>query len=129
MVLGGGQSADTEVTGGETTSDISGEETLSVTSVVDTLEEGELSWVRRSGGVERVTQILNSDVGVSDNLTLTVELLRSRVVGGIGVGEGTGLQVLSLDSDREVLLSLNVVTILGECEDRGDHGVLGGNVT
>lgn len=129
MVLGGGQGADTEVTSGKTTSDISGQETLSVTSVVDTLEEGELGWVRRSGGVERVTQILNSDVGVSDNLALAVELLRSSVVGGIGVGESTSLQILSLNSDCEVLLGLDVVAVLGECENRGDHGVLGGNVT
>lgn len=68
-------------------------------------------------------------MSVADNLASAVQLLRGSVVGSISVGERTGVQVLGLHRDREILLGGDRVTILGECDDRRDHVGLGGNVT
>lgn len=108
------KSADTVVTRRKATSDISRQETLAVTRVVDTLEESELSWVRRRSGVQGVSEILNGDVSVADDLALRVELLRGGVVGSVSVGEAASLEVLSLDCDREILVGLDGSTVLGE---------------
>jgi len=86
MVGGGGHGAYSVVACRETTSDGGGEETLSVTCVVDALEESELGGVEGAGWVQRAAEILDSDVSVADNDSIFEELWCS-VVGCIGVGK------------------------------------------
>jgi hypothetical protein len=88
MVGSGGHGANTVVTLGKTGGKVGRKETVVVTRVVDTLEEGELLSIRRIGRVDVVAHILDTDVGVSDNIA-TLEILRGNVVGDIRVGEFT----------------------------------------
>ena len=66
---------------------------------------------------------------MTDNLASAVELLRSGIVGSIGVGEGTGLDVLDVGAEIECLVLLNVLTGLGIGDDGGDHLGRGGDLT
>lgn len=95
-----------------------------VSSIIDTLEESELGWIRGLRRVQGLAQILNSNVRVSNNFTTTVESLRSSIIGGIGVGERTSLETLGLDSDVEILTLLDGRTKLGEGDDAGNHLIL-----
>lgn len=92
--------ADSVVSRWKTTCYDSGQKTFSVTSIVDTLEEGELGSIEGSGWVERVAHVLNCDMSVTDYET-SGECLRSRIVGCIGVGKGSGDKVGHLDGDVE----------------------------
>jgi hypothetical protein len=62
-------------------------------------------------------------MSVTDNVTTTIKVLRSRIVGGCCVGEGTRREVDELHRDIKVLVGLDVVAILRACEDRGNHVV------
>ena len=74
MVGGGSHGAYSVVACRETTSNSGGEETLSVTGIVDALEEGELGGVEGGGWVQAAAEILDSDVGVADNDSVCEEL-------------------------------------------------------
>ena len=129
MVRRGSHSANAVVASRKSPSNSRREPAFSITSVVDSLEEGELSGIERSGGVQGVAEILDSDVGVADDLA-ALELLRGGVVGVIGVGEGSGYEVCHLDFDIEGRVGRDCVTAL--CRERdygGDHVLVGGDIS
>ena len=105
-----------------------GQASLSVTGIVDTLEESELGCVRRCGGCEVVAECLDGDVCVTHNLA-TLECLRSGVIGGIGIGEGAGLQIRHLYVDVKVRVSGNLVAGCRIRDDGGYHVGGRGNVS
>ncbi len=127
MVRGRAHGAASVVTSRETTTNGSCETALAVSSVINTLEEDEGGWVRRSGGVKAVAEGLTGDVSVANDVA-TLEGLRSSIVGNIGVGEGTGHEVGDLDSDAEVRVGWNGLTGLREGHDGGDHVRAGGDI-
>lgn len=129
MVGRGRHAAQAVVAGGETAGDLGREEATAVAGVVDALEKGKLLGVQRLLGVEGLARVLDSDVGVADDDALLVEVLRRRVVGVGGVGEGAGRKVEHLHLDIKVLLGSNVVAVLGVDEDARDHLGGGGNVS
>lgn len=109
LVVGGtGHGADTVVTSRETTSDSGAQASVAVASVIDTLEEGELRGIQRLVRGEGVTQVLDGDVGVANNVASVSKLLRSRVVGVVGVSESTKVHVGDLNVDIEVLVRLRL---------------------
>lgn len=129
MVGSTGHGADTVAASRETTSDFSGELTVAVTSIVDTLEEGKDSGIQGLGGVQGVASVLNSDVSVTNDLAASVEGLGSRVVGAGGVGEGAELHVGDIDLNLEGRERLEIIAVLGVENDSRDHAVGGGNFT
>lgn len=87
---------------------------------VQALEERKLGWVRDSGVRER-GNLLDRNVGVRDDETLAVELLRGRVVVGLRVDEVARLQVLHGQLDGERLVGCDRSQIsrgdkLGACD-------------
>lgn len=129
MVGSTGHGADTVVTSGETTSDSGAQASVAVTRVVDTLEEGELRGIQRLVRGEGVTQVLDGNVSVANNVASVSKLLRSRVVGVVGVSEGSQVHVCDLDVDIEVLVRLGLTTGHRARDDGRGHVVLRGNLT
>lgn len=130
LVVGGTcHGADAVVASGQTARDGRGEGALAVAGVVDTLEEGELGRVRGRAGVLRVAHVLDGDVGVPDDGAARAELLGGRVVGAVGVGEGTQVHVGDLDGDVEVLIGRGLLAGDGAGDDSRDHLGLRGHVT
>lgn len=117
MVGSRGHGAKTVVTSRETTGYICRQKTLAISGVVDTLEEGELGSIQRRGRVKLIAQVLNSHVGVANNVTAAIQVLGSRVVRVIGISECTGSEVSELDLDAEVLVGLDVVVVLWVDDD------------
>lgn len=122
-------SADTVVTSGKSACNGSRQESIAVTGVVDTLEEDELSGVERLSRGQRVTHVLNSNVSVTDDLALAVEVLRSGVVCVVSICEGTSLEVVDLNLDVKVLVRLEVLVVLRVDQNTGNHVGLRGDVT
>lgn len=79
--------------------------------------------VQRLVGGQRVTHILNSNVSVTNNLTLPIELLGSGVVSVVSVSKGTSLEVVDLDLDIEILVGGEVVVVL-RVDQNARHHVL-----
>lgn len=109
-------------TGGETTSDVSGEHTA-CSGCVQTLEEGELLGIG-DGGLINGGELLDDDVGMALDLTLAVEDLRGGEVIFLGIDEESSLHVLNGHRDGESSVGLDSSEILGESEFGGGH-VLG----
>lgn len=128
VVRGAGHGADTVVARGKTTGDGGLQGSLSVTSVVDALEEGELGGVQGRGGVEGVAHVLDGDVGVADDIAAVAELLGCRVVCAVRVGEGAELHVGDLDLDVEVLVGRRLLARDGARDDGRHHVRLGGHL-
>lgn len=101
---------------------------LSVTRIIDTLEEHELGCVRRGGRRKIVAEGLDGDVDVADDLA-PLERLRSGVICGIGIGERAGLEIGYFDVDVEVVICRNVVAWRRVCDDGGYHVCGRGNVS
>jgi hypothetical protein len=120
VVTGGCHAADTVETLRETRLEISAQETLTVAGVVDTLEESKLLSVEGLVLVRVASKVLDGDVGVSNNLTVT-EGLRGGVVGFVGVGEGSGLQVADLNGELNGTVGLDNVVVLGVSKDGRNH--------
>jgi hypothetical protein len=120
VVTGGCHAADTVETLRETRLEISAQETLTVAGVVDTLEESKLLSVEGLVLVRVASKVLDGDVGVSNNLTVT-EGLRGGVVGFVGVGEGSGLQVADLNGELNGAVGLDNVVVLGVSKDGRNH--------
>lgn len=116
MVSGRSHGADTVDTSRETTSNIGLQTTISVSGIVDTLEEGELRWVRRLLSVDVITERLDGDMGMTNDLT-TLQRLRGGIVGVIRVRESTSLKVVDLQLDLEVLVCLNILHSLRALND------------
>lgn len=103
LVVGGtSHGADTVVSSRQTTRDSGRELALSVSSIVDTLEESELGGIRWRRRRQGVAEILNDDVSVADDGARAAELLGRGIVRAVGVGEGTQLHVLDLNGNVEV---------------------------
>ena len=128
MIGRAGHGADSVEAGGKTGSDVGRKQACTVSIVVDTLEESESLRVGRSAWCQVVTQILDGDVSVTDDIA-ALEFLRSRVIGVSGIGEGTGDQVLRLDGDAERRVGVNVLAWCREDNDRRDHVIVGRNIT
>ena len=123
MVAGAGNRANPEAPRGQSSGDGGRKPPLAVAGVVDALEEDELGGIERRGRVERAAGVLDRHVGVSDDPSLSVQVLRGRVVGAGGVGEGAELHVVDLDLDVKGLAGLEHVVVLW-VEDHGrDHAV------
>lgn len=130
LVVGStGHGADTVVTGWETTSDCGAQTSVAVARVVNTLEEGELGGIQRLVRGEGVAHVLDGDVSVADNVASVSELLGSRVIGVVGVGEGTQVHVCDLDIDIEVLVGLGLFARHRACDDGRGHVVLRWDLT
>lgn len=129
MVGSTGHSADTVVTGGKTTGDRSAKTSITVARVIDTLEEGELGGVQWLVRGEGVTQVLDGDVSVANNVASVSELLGSRVVSVVGVGEGAQVHVGDLDIDVKVLVRLRLIAGYRACDDGRGHVVLRWNLS
>jgi hypothetical protein len=69
MVGSGRHGADAVVASGKTSSDGGLEKTLAVSGIIDSLEEGELGWIQGGCRIECLSHILDSHVGVADNLS------------------------------------------------------------
>jgi hypothetical protein len=120
MVAGRGHRAGTVNTGRKTISEVSTEKTLAVAGVVDTLEESKGLRIRGGLSVDVTLQILDSDMGVANNLS-TLETLRSSVVGVVRVGKLASNQVVDLDRERHLLVGRNSIAVLRIGEDGRDH--------
>lgn len=83
-------------------------------NVVESLEEGKGSGVERFGGLER-RELLDDDVAMANDDSITVDLLGGSVVVGVGIDEVTCLHVddLHLNSESRVLYE-TLVAVLGE---------------
>jgi len=121
--------ADTVRTGWETIIDSSGSNTSSI-GIIDTLEEDEVTRVEGVGLSDTVRELLNSEVSMSDDLTLAVKLLGSSEVVLLSVGENTGLHLLDVHLNGERSVGLDGVVVVGrEDELGGGHVVEGGDIT
>lgn len=123
MVGGTGHRANAVIASGETARDSGGEDTLTIALVVDTLEEDKLLGAGRVLGSEVVSEVLDGDVGMTDDAALAIQILRSRVVRLLRVGERTGRQVLRVDDNVKRLVFLDRLPGLGVLDDRSDHAV------
>jgi len=97
-------------------------------SIVETLEERENTWVRGLRGVKRPNRF-NDNVVVSDNLPSVVQLLRCTKVGIGSVGEGASLHSLRIHDNGELGVSLDITTIGREFELDRRHIIDTGNIT
>jgi hypothetical protein len=121
VVGSSGHGAETVVTGGKTARNLGGEKPITVTRVINTLEEGKLSSIQRLGRSKGVTQVLDGNVSVANNVATISKLLGSRVVGVVGVGEGSQVHVGDLDVDIEVLVRLRLFAGHGVYDDGRWH--------
>lgn len=71
-------------------------------------------------GFETVNS-LDCDVGMTNNPSGIVEILRSGVVGIGRIGEGTSGKVLHLNTELNRLTSGNIFTVLRVGDNGGDH--------
>lgn len=120
MVRCGRHGADTIVTSWETTGDSCGEEALTVTSIVDALEESEGDWVWCSSGSQVITKSLNGNVSMANDDSV-VQRLRSSVVGNIGVGKRSSCEICDLELNVEGLIGWQILAWLRVQDDGRDH--------
>jgi hypothetical protein len=92
------------------------------------LEESKLLGVGRGLLVDG-SELLNDNVGVTNDLAIAVQLLRSCEVVLLSVHEVTSDQVLDGHTDGEGLVGLNVAEVLREDELGARHVVNGRNET
>jgi hypothetical protein len=118
MVGSGSDGADAVVTRRETGIKRGSKKAVTITSVVDTLEESEGLCVGRIVGV--VAHVLDGDVGVADDFT-TLKCLWSSIVGVVRVRKRSSLQVVDLHRESKRLAFVLVVVVLGFSEDSRNH--------
>ena len=124
MVGSGSHGAAAVATSSKTTLNLSGKQAIAVTGIVDALEESEFL---RVGRVVALCD-LAGDVSVAND-SAVLQCLRGRVVGCVGIGEGTSFQVVDLDVNGERLVGLDVVAVRGVLEERRDHVAGAGDFT
>lgn len=112
----GGHTAAAVASSSQPTIDRGGKEALTISLVVDTLEEGEFLWVGRVRAIDD----LAGDVSVANNVP-TLKGLGSGVICRVRVGERASCEVVDLDGDVESLISLNVVAVSGVLERCSNH--------
>jgi hypothetical protein len=109
---------------GETLVEGSTESAITVKRSIETLEESELCGVKRLRIVE-APQLLNDQVRMSNEDTVSVDLSGSGVVGQLSVGECASLEVLELEFGGEGLVCWDLAKVKGEDEFGGRNLVLG----
>lgn len=129
MIASGRHAAKPVEASGQPRGDGSTKATLSVTSVIDTLEERKRGRVGRSRRVQSTAEVLNRDMNVPDDIALVIDSLGRRIIGGSGICERSGLQISDLQSHVEGLVRSNILAILGEGQNRRDHVRLRRNVS
>jgi hypothetical protein len=113
MVRGSVDRAHAVDTSGQAVGDGSSEDII-LGSIVKALEEGKSGGVEGLGGLQ-IGHLLDGDVRVADEDTLVIDLLRSRVVVGLGVDKVTSDEVQDLHLDGEgLVLDEAFVSVLGE---------------
>lgn len=112
----------------KTAGDSSLEQALSISIVVDALEECECLRVRRGLGGEISTKILHRDVAMADNIA-TSQRLRCRVVCVRWVSERASLQIRDLNLDVELGVGFQIVSWSWEEDNARNHVVVGRDVT
>lgn len=93
-----------------------------VATRIQSLEEGELARVGRLR-LGDGSKLLNDNVRVTLDISGLVNLLRSREIGFLCIGEVTSLEMLELELDSEGLVGLNFSIVQRELElARGNVG-------
>lgn len=100
VVRGRVDGADTVSSSWNTGCDISSNLTVDSRSV-DTLEESELLGIC-DGGITQSVDFFDDDMGMTDDLTLSRELLRSSKVILVRIHKVTGFQVIHVEFDRKL---------------------------
>lgn len=67
-------------------------------------------------------------MAMANDPALVIQILRRVIVGGLRVGECSGIELVSLDGHVECSILRDSVTRLGERDDGGDHVGLGWNL-
>lgn len=96
---------------------------------IDAQEEREGGGVKRGSGVERAAEILNGDVGMSDDETVVVEKGGSTIVGELGVGEVAEAHADGVDDDLESCVLGDILVVAREGNQRRGHVLFGRNET
>lgn len=111
----------------KTVSDVRSEDT-SLGNTVETLEKGKATGIGGGGLLKRVEE-LDNDVRVTNDLSATVQLLRSGKVVLLGVDKVTSLHVANGHLDGERSVGCNGSKVLGEDKLGGWHVVDAGDGT
>jgi hypothetical protein len=127
MVPSGGDATHPVGTSSETVGDICTELTIGG-SIVETLEECENTRVGSLRGVNG-PDVFNDNVVVSNDLPLSVQLLRRGKVSVLSVDEDPGLHALGIQDNRERGVGVDVTTIGRERKLAGRHVVDTGYIT
>lgn len=90
---------------------------ISISGVVDTLEESERARIRWLLSCKVFAERLDSNMSMSNDLA-SVELLGSRIVGVVRVSECSGLEVVDLHVDVEILVGFDVIARSRVLDDR-----------
>ena len=102
---------------------------LGIRRRIDSQEEGEDGGVKRGGGIEGAAEILDSNVGMSDDDTVVIEEGRGAVVSEFGVGEMAQVHADGVDDDLETRVFGEILVVGGEGNHGRRHVLLGGNET
>ena len=127
MIRVGDHRADSIKASGKTSWDGSENLTVRVEGGVDSQEEGEDRGIGRGVGVERTAEILDGDVSVTDDETVSVEEGGCAVVGEFGVCEESEVHALLGDGDGEVGVCGEIFVVAGEDDEGGRHVGFGRN--
>jgi hypothetical protein len=119
MVGSSSESADSVEASRKSSSHLGGESTISIAIIVNALEEVEPSRIQRLCWVETCS-VLNSNMAMTDDPTLSIKVLRSSVVGTGSIGEESEGHVLDLDCDVEIRVLYNLLVVL-RVEDHCRH--------
>lgn len=122
--VNGRQSVDTC---GKTSSNLSGKD-ASLSGRVKTLEESELVGIVGCSLSQRI-KFLDDNVRVTNNLALSIELLRCGEVVRFSVDEITSLHVLDVHGDGESLVSRYILHVFGTGKFARGHSCRGGDLT
>lgn len=120
VVAGSGHGADTIDACGQSTFNVYAETTVAISDIIQALEEDEFVGLGGNWGLDIASQRLDSDMGVANDFAV-FQLLWSGIVGVLGVGEGTGNQVVDLDINVEIGLWFQILAGFGGDDNGRDH--------
>lgn len=90
---------------------------MTISSIIDTLEESKLSGVKRTFRVQASAGVLNSDMRVTDDVALRIKVLWRGVVSRCSVGESARVDIHRLYLNGKVLIGGKIGAVLGVHED------------
>lgn len=128
MVSRGGHSANTVSALGKATLDGSLKVAIYVSGVVDTSEKGILGRIRPGRRRDSVTQGLDGNVDVANDLAVLIECLRSGVISSKRIGKGTRGEVVNMNLDLEVRVGLDFLSWMRGLDDSRNHFVNRGDL-